>query len=50
VEARDVELKHEWEIQEAKWFTPEEALDTIEYKNTKALLEKAVVKIRKLLI
>ena len=33
------------EIQEAKWFSPEEALKTIEYKGSRDLLEKALSKI-----
>lgn len=49
VEAKDTELKHEWEITEAKWFSPEEALATIEYANTKALVKKAVAKVKGLL-
>jgi diadenosine hexaphosphate hydrolase (ATP-forming) len=30
------------EIEEARWFDPEEALDTIEYKGSKDLLEKGL--------
>jgi len=30
------------EIREARWFPPEEALETIEYKGSKALLEKGI--------
>ena len=30
------------EIEDARWFKPEEALKTVEYKGTKELLEKAV--------
>jgi 8-oxo-dGTP pyrophosphatase MutT (NUDIX family) len=49
VEAKDTELKHEWEIKDAKWFKPDDALETIEYANSKALMKKAVAKVRAIL-
>jgi 8-oxo-dGTP pyrophosphatase MutT (NUDIX family) len=49
VEAKDTELKHEWEIKDAKWFSPDDALETIEYANSKALMKKAVAKVRAIL-
>lgn len=47
METEDIELKHEWEIKEAQWFEPQEALGKIEYKNSKSLLSKAIEKLRK---
>lgn len=34
------------EIQDAKWFTPEEALETVAYKGSKEILKKAIEKVR----
>lgn len=34
------------EIQDAKWFTPEEALETVAYKGAKEILKKALKKAR----
>lgn len=34
------------EIQNAKWFTPEEALETVAYKGAKEILKKAIKKVR----
>ncbi len=49
VEAKDSELKPQLkEIQGAEWFDVEKAAETIEYKNTKNIMEKAVEKIGKL--
>lgn len=42
VEAVDEKLKISWEIKDAKWFKTDEALNKIEYKNTKDIMEKAV--------
>lgn len=33
---------HDWEVEEAKWFTPEEALKTLSFSNDKTLLKKAL--------
>lgn len=35
------------EIQDAKWFTPEEALETVAYKGSKEILKKAIEKAAK---
>ena len=35
------------EIRNAKWFTPEEALETVAYKGAKEILKKAIEKARK---
>jgi len=48
METEDTELKHEWEIKEAQWFEPQEALEKIEYKNTKNLVAKSLGIIEKL--
>lgn len=47
METKDTELKHEWKIKDARWFEPKEALEKIEYENSKSLLSKAVEKLRK---
>lgn len=40
---RNVELKIQAsEIKDAKWYTPKEARETVEYKGSKELLEKAI--------
>ncbi|MBU4561750.1 NUDIX domain-containing protein [bacterium] len=35
------------EIQDAKWFIPEEALETVAYKGSKEILKKAIERARK---
>ena len=47
METQDEELTYEWEIKEAKWFEPKEALEKIEYENSKNLISKAIEKLRK---
>jgi 8-oxo-dGTP pyrophosphatase MutT (NUDIX family) len=46
IETEQKELKPNYEIQDAHWFEPEDALKTIAYKNTKEILEKAVDKLK----
>jgi len=41
VETKKKETKISWEIKEAKWFKLDEALNKIEYKNTKDVMSKA---------
>lgn len=45
LETNQEELKPSWETKGANWFLPEDALKTIAYKNTKAILEKAWMKL-----
>ena len=47
METRDEELKHEWEVKEAQWFESDEALEKIEYENSKSLIAKAISEIKK---
>src|SRR3989344_5984488 len=47
METEDIELKHEWEVKEAQWLEPQEALEKLEYENSKSLLSKAIEKLRK---
>jgi 8-oxo-dGTP pyrophosphatase MutT (NUDIX family) len=42
VETKDSEVRISWEIKGAQWFSPEEALKKIEYKNTKEVMGRAV--------
>ena len=49
VEAKDTELKAEWEVRDVKWFSPDDALEKMEYANSKELMKKAVTAIKKLL-
>lgn len=42
MKTEDKELKAQWEIQDAKWFSIDEALEKIDYKNTKIIIEKAL--------
>lgn len=46
IESKSEKTKISWEIKDAKWFSPEEAIKTIEYKNTKGIVKKAIEKIR----
>ncbi len=47
METEDEELKHEWEIKDAEWLEPEDALEKIEYENSRKLMAKALEKLRK---
>jgi 8-oxo-dGTP pyrophosphatase MutT (NUDIX family) len=49
VEAKDTELKAEWEVRDVKWFSPDDALEKMEYANSKELMKKAVIAIKKML-
>lgn len=33
---------HDWEVEEAKWFSPDEALKTLSFSQDKSLLKKAL--------
>lgn len=46
IETEEEKLKPCWEIQDARWFSPEEALNKIAYKNTKEILKKAIDKLK----
>lgn len=48
MKTKNKELKAQWEIQDAQWFPINEAVEKIEYKNTKPLVEKAVEIIKEL--
>jgi 8-oxo-dGTP pyrophosphatase MutT (NUDIX family) len=47
IESSSTKLSHQWEVQDARWFSADEAYDAIEYKNTKAVMKKAVGLLRK---
>ncbi len=42
IEAKNDEINISWEIQEAKWLPVEEAEASIEYRNTKEIMKKAI--------
>ena len=47
MEAKDEELKPEWEIQDAKWFKIEEILEKNSYKNSIEIFKKGLEFIKK---
>ncbi len=46
VESKTTALKHQWEVQDAQWFSPDEAAEKIEYANTKEIMKKALKRIK----
>ena len=46
LETGDEKLNPTWEVQDARWFSPSKALQTIAYKNTKEILKKAIAIIK----
>ena len=48
IESKTTALKHQWEVQDAQWFEPDEAYGKMEYANSKELMRKAIQKIKNL--
>jgi len=48
IETSDKQLYPNYEVKEARWFTIQETLDKIGYKNNKMILKKALRKLKKI--
>lgn len=46
IESSSAELKPQWEVQDAQWFEPEQAVAKNEYANSTEIIKSAVKKIR----
>jgi len=46
IESSSDKLKPQWEVKDAKWFEPDEAIEKNEYENSREIVRKAVEKVR----
>ena len=46
IQTEQKKLSFSWEVKGAKWLTPEQALETIAYKNTKGILKGAIAMLK----